>query len=362
MEILLKIILSVIELILSFKFCDCYLELKKNVNNSRMVCEIIVITILGTVLNSIFLNIVVNLLISVAVIFIILQCYNGNRAKRAFVGTIYIVFSMLLDLSISLGAEMLFGKRNIVIEQESIVMFLALTIYYALKFIIIHYLEVTRKIMTQISNKQIYLKQAIIPVISITFVCYFVYEQLESAKINYRMCYAVTIIFLAINIIMYVVYENVEKLYISNYNNVLLNESLKYRETYYQDVEKHQAEIRRIRHDLKNQLLVIRGELEQVDIAQAKKEIDAIIHDIIYTEEKCFTGNVAINALLNAKYTEAVKKGIDCRFGIMVPEKLQLSGGDIGILLGNTLDNAIEACEQCEEERRTIELHMHYYN
>ena len=31
METLLKIVMSVVELILSFKFCDCYLELKKKV-------------------------------------------------------------------------------------------------------------------------------------------------------------------------------------------------------------------------------------------------------------------------------------------------------------------------------------------
>lgn len=362
METLLKIVMSVVELILSFKFCDCYLELKKKVNNRRIVCEIIVLAMVGTVLNSIFINIIVNLSVSIAVIFIILQCYEGNRAKKIFIGTVYIIFSMLLDLITSIGTEILFGSRNIVIEKENAMTFFILTIYYALKFLIIHFLEVTRKKVTQINNRKMYLKQAVIPALSITFVCYFLYIQLKSAKIDYQIFYAVIIIFLVINIMMYVIYENMEKLYISNYNNELLNESLKYRETYYQDVEMHQAEIRRIRHDLKNQLLVIRGELEQADIAQAKKEIDAIIHDIVNTEERCFTGNVAINALLNAKYTEAVKKDIDCRFDIVVPEKLQLSGGDIGILLGNTLDNAIEACEQCDEKRRTIELRMHYYN
>lgn len=145
METLLKIVMSVVELILSFKFCDCYLELKKKVNNRRIVCEIIVLAMVGTVLNSIFINIIVNLSVSIAVIFIILQCYEGNRAKKIFIGTVYIIFSMLLDLITSIGTEILFGSRNIVIEKENAMTFFILTIYYALKFLIIHFLEVTRK-------------------------------------------------------------------------------------------------------------------------------------------------------------------------------------------------------------------------
>ena len=362
MEWILKIVLSMLEVILCFRFFSCYLDIKENVEKIHICLEIIILAILGTIMNTFFVNTVFNLTVSIITMIIVLQCFEGKRTQKTFIGTIYVIFSMVLELTIALVIQSLFYSSETIIEREGMITFFVMIIHYVFKFILIHYLQVTRKKEIQITNTGIYLKQAVIPVISIFFLYYFLRDQLNLPVINYYLCYIVVVVFAIINIALYVIYENTEKLYRINYNNILINQSLKYKETYYQDVEKHQSEIRMIRHNLKNQLLAISGVLNQDDLEKAKKEIETIIHEIVQTEAKNFTRNIEVNALLNAKEAEATEKQIICEFHVNIPERLQLSSGEIGILLGNALDNAIEACAQCDIDKRKIKLTLNYHN
>lgn len=361
MEWILKIVLSTLELILCFRFFSCYLDIKEELKKVQIGVEIIILAVVGMLMNTFFMITFVNLTTSILLILLILQFFEGKISQKVLIGTIYIIFSMVLELTTALIMESLIGG-NVIIEKEGMLMLFMLMILFVIKFIIIHYLQVSRKKELQIANAAIYLKQAVVPLISVIFLYYFLKDQLNLKEINYELCYLVMLVFSIINITLYIIYENTEKLYRINYNNMLLNESLKYKETYYQDVEKHQSEIRMIRHNLKNQLLAISGVLNQEDLEKAKKEIETIIHEIVQTEAKNFTRNIEVNALLNAKEAEATEKQIICEFHVNIPERLRLSSGEIGILLGNAIDNAIEACAQCEIDKRKIKLTLNYHN
>ena len=54
----------------------------------------------------------------------------------------------------------------------------------------------------------------------------------------------------------------------------------------------------------------------------------------------------------------ATKKNIKCYVSVAIPQKLKINYGDVGILLGNLLDNAIEACEKTKES--FIDLKIKY--
>ena len=62
-----------------------------------------------------------------------------------------------------------------------------------------------------------------------------------------------------------------------------------------------------------------------------------------------------IDALLNTKYSIAKENGIQFLLKIFIPEELPVNQCDLGVVLGNALDNAIEATEKCNEN---IEIAM----
>lgn len=361
MELLLKFGLSVFELYLNFRFFHCFLKVKEKIQFKNICIKIGILAFVGTTLNSLFLMSNLNIVVSITVVLIVLQLFDGKRSYGFFIAMIYTIFSIILEAIIAFAVELMFGSKRIVIETENMILFLALIIMYMFKYIMIFYLGLLRRNVLHVGGMEIYLRQAVVPTLSTIFICFFLNNQFEKGEIDYQLCYVLVLVFAIINITIYTIYENSEKLYINNYHNIKLNESLKYRENYYQDIEKHQSEIRKIRHNLKNQLLAIDGELESNQIELVKSEIKEIIRDITRTEERDFTRNISVNAVLKAKYGEALEKEIHCTFMIHVPKKLKLSGGDVGILLGNTLDNAIEASMQCERKNRKIWLDMSYF-
>lgn len=76
------------------------------------------------------------------------------------------------------------------------------------------------------------------------------------------------------------------------------------------------------------------------------RKIDKIIQNCQLGEMISDTGNKCIDALINVKYATAKEKGIDFAIKIYIPEELPIDQCDLGIVVGNALDNAIEATEK----------------
>ena len=78
-------------------------------------------------------------------------------------------------------------------------------------------------------------------------------------------------------------------------------------------------------------------------------------------EQKIFTANAVVNGILNLKLQKMEMAQIEYEFDIHIPEQLKIQGTDLGVLLGNLLDNAIEACQEFQGEKK-IRLLMEYQN
>ncbi len=67
-----------------------------------------------------------------------------------------------------------------------------------------------------------------------------------------------------------------------------------------------------------------------------------------------------IRAMLNYKLSGAREDGIELRLDIHVPEGLPLNEFDLTVILGNLIDNAIEACKNVDADKRYIRLQLTY--
>ena len=70
------------------------------------------------------------------------------------------------------------------------------------------------------------------------------------------------------------------------------------------------------------------------------------------------TGNAVVDTLLNMKYHEITRLVPDLQMDVeelKFPEKLFIQSYDIGIILGNALDNAIEACRKLKAKEPDAE-------
>ena len=131
---------------------------------------------------------------------------------------------------------------------------------------------------------------------------------------------------------------------------------LRAQHSYYEDLKAEHLQTRKLRHDMKNHLSVIQSLLSQNKLQQADEYLRSLSRKIAPDLHQ-FCRQETVNALLNSKYHTARSYDIDCRFLLDLPEDTEFDPVDLCALIGNTLDNAIEASLRlAEPSRREILL------
>lgn len=125
-----------------------------------------------------------------------------------------------------------------------------------------------------------------------------------------------------------------------------LNEATIKNEFYMQSME-HQHEVAKLKHDLNNHLITIKGYLASHSIDEANKYI-AKLSKSEGLKSFVSTNNDILNAILNSKISDNEDIEFELQYdnGMYEIESTQLT-----IILGNVLDNAIEATKQVSDHR-----------
>lgn len=121
-----------------------------------------------------------------------------------------------------------------------------------------------------------------------------------------------------------------------------------------EEAENFYGSIRKVRHEMKNHMANIKGLAgagQYGEIQDYVRRMDETMQELEY---KYVTGNPVTDVVINDKYRRAEKAGI--RFEADFQYEGEIPVFDLGIILNNLLDNAIEACEKLEPGRGFIRL------
>lgn len=139
--------------------------------------------------------------------------------------------------------------------------------------------------------------------------------------------------------------------------NRILAGQLEQQLSHYEKLKHVYQKIIGVKHDLKNHFFVLDELLGRKDIDGADQYLHSFMSDILDTSYRIFdTQNPIFDALLTEKYCAATNAGIKVDTHITVKPNIQIDNIDWCILLGNALDNAIEACELLENIDKKITI------
>lgn len=139
---------------------------------------------------------------------------------------------------------------------------------------------------------------------------------------------------------------------ISRFQNELVDK-------HYAEVETMYRKMRGWRHDYHNHIQALKAHMELNRYDEAKRYLDMLNDDLTTVDTVIKTGNVMVDAILNSKLTMIKEKGIHVDATAIVPQDVPFSGIDLSVLIGNLLDNAMEACLQMtNKEERFIRIYI----
>ncbi|MGN0976648.1 MAG: sensor histidine kinase [Faecousia sp.] len=130
------------------------------------------------------------------------------------------------------------------------------------------------------------------------------------------------------------------------------------REVYYQGILREQTQVRTLRHDLRNHLTALRGLIEKGETEKAQDYLNQILGSPAMQGSRQLCENETANAVLAAKAEDMARRGIAWDFRVALPPSLPVADTDLCALLGNALDNAMEAAEKTEDKRVTLRCRM----
>lgn len=120
----------------------------------------------------------------------------------------------------------------------------------------------------------------------------------------------------------------------------------------YKMLEEQYSQAERLRHDLKNHLLALRGLWEEQAWEKLGDYLKRMEGSAQLGSNEEATGNRAVDALLYQKRKMTEDKGIDWECDVRIPKQCRINEFDLCVLFGNILDNAVEACERLQREAR----------
>ncbi len=113
---------------------------------------------------------------------------------------------------------------------------------------------------------------------------------------------------------------------------------------YYQMMEEQYGQMERLRHDMKNHVIALEGLVENRQWEKAKDYLKEMAEAGGVEAGDEVTGSLVMDALFYQKRRQALQNGIRWQCDARMPVDCAVKDMDLCIIMGNILDNALEAC------------------
>lgn len=159
-------------------------------------------------------------------------------------------------------------------------------------------------------------------------------------------------ILLGMNILIFYVYMKLADDLRLRRMAAVYEQQLELCERHQQERELSMLQLRDIKHNMKNNLISILAYAENKEYEKMTGFIEEIMGEggmVIASISN--SGNIVIDSLIGYWYVTAQNKRIIFKTDICIPMIMPFKGADLSLILGNLLENAVEAAEKVEENR-----------
>lgn len=264
-------------------------------------------------------------------------------------------------IAISLGLLMPGVTMDVILRQQSAARF-QLLILCKLMQALLFFALATRKGHTRLFNIPIIILLILVSSTSFLMVLLLLEYGLGPAPsiTSQLLMIGASMSVLVMNLIVFILFESLSR---QAENNLQMQARIQQNDMLVRHSEEIAGlydEMRGWRHDYHNHLQVIHGYLQLKKYDKLEAYLKGIENNITGMEMPINSGNLLVDAIISSKILLASNQNIDTHANIQVPTHLKMSETDMCVLLGNLLDNAIEACQRIiePEVKRFIEVEI----
>lgn len=350
----------IFELILIITFLRSFLD-EKELSIIRKTA-VYICTFLMFFLVSSFLYDIPYALISnsfLAALFISFTLYKGKISQHLITSALVLAILAAVEL-LSVCIFILLLRINAdSVRAEPMYKLIAVILKNILSYTAIKIICAFKKSNVNEINKKYFAFMLIVPVIStgVTLIMFEIVFRYHIENISSILAAALGLMY--VNVIVFTIFEGFMRQMDNEYKYKIIEKQLELQLTHYNKLAENRAAMFEAIHDFKNHLNCIYN----LHKYGKGNEIESYIENLINVSDSrtlIDTGHPVIDALLSDKYNIAQKIGIDFKKELSLTADISIAPADICAILGNSLDNAIEACKRMKNVtmKREIILSM----
>ena len=168
--------------------------------------------------------------------------------------------------------------------------------------------------------------------------------------------YLIALILLFINFLNFYIYNLEQESFKAQHKLKLIETSNYAYQNQIKIMNESQQKIRFLRHDFYRHINKLKNLSEENDVQSIKQYLNEMEDAVVVKKEYSKTGNDDVDSLLNYELSLAAEFGAETIYDVNLPEKLNISSFDITIILGNLMDNAIEALRNSEKKLLKVNI------
>ena len=185
-------------------------------------------------------------------------------------------------------------------------------------------------------------------------------QKYETLYVNrvFTAFWALVLLTLAALILLTVIFYFIVMGMIEMMNTDDRNRILEMQESRYIKQQRYIEETAKMRHDFKHTIRTLCELANCGEYDELKRYLSEYLVEMPQNDTVYFCKNHSVNAVLNYYTDQAVSAEIELTMRIELPEKLPFSDIDMCGMIGNVLDNAINACRSVPADERRIMFTM----
>lgn len=275
-------------------------------------------------------------------------CYKGNIFRKAIMALFFLLVSVVAEYGVHVTLMILAGKVYAVgghqLQDYAIGLFLSKFILMMLYSFLYFYQRDRHAARQELSYKW-YAAFLIYPIVTIIILMqnyYFILETADSASLDSFIC--TSILLMLSNLVIFKILDEMQRLQAIKLEAELSEQRLLIQEAHYAELVQKNHTVKKYIHDTKNFLLALQGYIQEGKSNVALEELQQMLKTLQMDLIEC-TGNIVLDTVLSNKIHIAQSKNITLIPAIALYGDVKIKIIDLALILGNALDNAIEAAE-----------------
>lgn len=193
-------------------------------------------------------------------------------------------------------------------------------------------------------------------ILSIAVCCMILLQSADTEPSLWVLLYLAVLLYLNMTAILYT--ELVQQMTYRQQHFEMIEKQYSLQRDYYKKIHDSREETQALWHDLKKYLLAIKtaSKTDSSEESQdAIRQFEDMLDEVTSIVE---TGNTQVDTVLTYYLNQAKNRDIPVSMDISIPPLILVSTIDLYVIIGNTFENAMEACSSLPSECRYIKIKL----